>query len=119
MENKPKKKRGNPGRKGATYGEQIIRTQEIAKMMSKGYTYSAIQQYVQDRWDIRPRTVDIYIARARELIREDWDDISREQLMANMLSQYSLVMQKAWEANNLPVVIGAINSMAKLTKLVK
>ena len=75
-------------------------------------------QYASEQWGIGARQTDDYIARARELLRANWSDVDRAQMVADLLSQYSTLQQQAREQNHLAVALGCINGAARLAQLV-
>jgi hypothetical protein len=101
-----------------TAAEMDIRVRHIADLISKGGKRSDCLQYAAAEWGIKTRSADELIARARVLIREDWQEIQRDQMMAEILSQYSSLQLEAREQGQLHVALGCIHGAAKLAQLV-
>lgn len=102
-----------------TRGQVEYRAQVFAKMLTTGSTRRECLQHASDEWGVTDRTADAYIRAARDLIRSDWDDVARDQLAAELLSQYADLQRKARETNQLSVALGAINGAARLAKLIQ
>lgn len=104
--------------KKAPRGQFEYRAQVFAEMLTRGCTRRECLQHAADEWAVANRTADSYLKAARDLIRSDWDNIARDQLAAELLSQYADLQRKARETNQLSVALGAINGAARLTKLI-
>ena len=91
------------------------RVQAIVGVISNGGLRSDCIRFASEQgWGVTTRTVENYIAKARDLIRADFD-IERPQLIAEFLKRL-LKYEKQAEATNQPAVaIQAIVTMAKLT----
>jgi hypothetical protein len=66
----PRKKTPKPKVKKATKAEIIRRTLEVYRMLIKSSPRAEILQYASENWHITERQTDEYIARAREMLRE-------------------------------------------------
>jgi hypothetical protein len=100
-----------------TAAEYELRVQRIARMIAAGGKRSDCLQFAASTWGIETRTADRLIARARELIKADWKEVHRDQMLAELLSQYSTLQMEARRSGQLNVVLGCIHGMAKLTNL--
>jgi hypothetical protein len=103
---------------GSTAAEFEVRSQKFAKLISEGYSRSDCLRHAAENWGVAERTCDNYLKRAHELIREDWDDISRPQLMANLFAQNARLHRLAIEKEQLSVALGCVNAAARLAKLI-
>lgn len=74
--------------------------------------------YASENWGVGDRQAERYICRARDIIRADWSDVQRDQMMAEILSQYSSLQLAAREQGQLHVALGCIHGAAKLAQLV-
>lgn len=99
-------------------GQFEYRAQVFAQMLTRGCTRRECLQHAADEWAVADRTADTYLRAARDLIRSDWDDVARDQLAAELLSQYADLQRRARDSNQLSVALGAINGAARLTKLI-
>ena len=102
----------------STVAESEIRAQTFARIIANGGKRSDCVQHAALEWGIGARQADNYIARARELIKADWSDVQRDQMIADLLSQYSTLQQQARDQNHLAVALGCINGAARLAQLV-
>ena len=50
-----------------------MRVNRIARLLANGAVRSEIVQYCAKEWEIAERQTDTYIAKARDLIRADWE----------------------------------------------
>lgn len=101
-----------------TKAEFDYRCHRVARMMAQGATRSDVTQYAASEWGKKQRAVDVYIARAREILKEDWAQ-EREDYVATLLTQLNYVHKKGLETNQLAVVLGALNTAAKLAKVLE
>ena len=101
-----------------TSAEIDLRAQRIARVISNGGKRSDCLQYAAKEWGISTRSADELIARARVLIRDDWKDVQRDQMMAEILSQYTTLQMEARRTGQLHVALGCIHGAAKLAQLV-
>ena len=99
--------------KKSTQIENDYRVHRVARMLSSGVTRSELLQYAANEWGVRTRATDEYISKARKLLKQDFD-IDRRQFTAEMLDQYSSLSKEARKNGQLSVVLGCINSMAKI-----
>ena len=110
----PKKKRNTR----TSSSEADRRAQKIASMLSRGAPRSTIIQYASEHWEVTVRTTDAYIARARKILKEDWINVSREQMLAEVLSQYASLQIEARRSGQLHVALGAIHGAARVAQLI-
>ena len=73
-------------------------------------------RYAADQWGVSERTIDKYLALARDQIRADWD-LERPQMVADLLSQCATLQQEARAKGQYHIALGAINTAAKLAQL--
>lgn len=102
----------------STLAESELRTQRIARLIASGGKRSDCMQFAAKEWGISTRQTDEYLARARELIKDDWKDIQRDQMVADILSQYSSLQMEARRTGQLNVALGCIHGAAKLAQLI-
>ena len=62
--------------------------------------------------------VDKYIQEARALVKMDWTEMERDQMIAEVLSSYNSLQREARERGHLAVALGCINGAAKVAKLI-
>lgn len=75
-------------------------------------------QFASENWGIGARQTDEYIARARDLLRANWSNVQREQMVADLLTQYATLQEEARKQAHLAVALGCINGAARLAQLV-
>jgi 3-polyprenyl-4-hydroxybenzoate decarboxylase len=98
--------------------ESEIRAKAIADLLASGATRMRCLQFASETWGIGTRMGDDYIARARELLRANWTDVDRQQMVADLLTQYASLQEQARDQNHLAVALGCINGAARLAQLV-
>ena len=99
--------------KKVTKAESTLRTNEVYGYLSKGFSRNQILQEVSV-WGLTDRQVDNYIAKAREILEEDCN-MSRKQLLAEMLQRLRGYEQAAAKRGQFQV---AVNSAAQQCKLI-
>lgn len=102
----------------STAAEVEIRAQKFAGLLSRGATRLECCQYASEKWGVCDRTADRYLARAREIIKECWSNVQRDQMVADLLSQYASLQQQARTSGQFSVALGCINGAARLAQLV-
>ena len=103
--------------KGTTQAETDLRIRKFAQIIANGGRRSDCCQYAAEKWGVDVRTVDRYLAAARDQMRADWD-LERPQMIADLLSQCSTLQLEARKAKQYHIALGAINTAARLAKLV-
>lgn len=102
----------------STVAETELRSHQLVRILVNGGNRLDCLQYASKNWGVCDRTADRYLARARELIKSSWSDVQKDQMIAELLSQYSSLQQQAREQTQLAVALGCINGAAKLAQLV-
>jgi hypothetical protein len=103
--------------KGTTQAETDRRIREFAQIIANGGRRSDCCRYAAEKWGVDDRTVDRYLAAARDQMRADWD-LERPQMIADLLSQCSTLQLEARKAKQYHIALGAINTAARLARLV-
>ena len=96
--------------------EVDMRVNRVARLLANGAVRSEIVQYATNEWGVSDRQTDNYIAKARELIRADWE-IDRRSFTAEILAQLSSIQKEARKTGNLNVALGCVNQAAKVARL--
>ena len=95
-----------------------MRAKRLARLLANAARTSDCLQFASDRWVLGERQARNYVARARELLKADWSDIQRDQMVAEILSQYSTLQLEARKSGQLNVALGCIHGAAKLAQLI-
>ena len=95
--------------------EATLRTSEVYGLLSKAYSR---QQIIQEcsSWGVSDRQVDTYISHARKQLEEDCD-MSRKQLLAEMLQRLRGYEQAAARRGQYQVAVNSATQQAKLVGL--
>lgn len=102
--------------KNTTKAETELRVAEFVRIVASGGRRSDCVRYAADQWGVSERTIDKYLALARDQIRADWD-LERPQMVADLLSQCATLQQEARAKGQYHIALGAINTAAKLAHL--
>jgi DNA-directed RNA polymerase sigma subunit (sigma70/sigma32) len=102
--------------KGTTIAQTELRINRIARLLANGATRSECVQYAATEWGLKPRQVDNYIQRAREILRADWE-IDRKTFVAELLSQLATLQKEARKSNQPHVALGCINTAARIARV--
>jgi hypothetical protein len=105
--------------KGTDSTQIETRVAAITSLLAQGGTRSdAIRYATEQGWGVTTRTVENYLAKARQNIRSDWE-IERPQLIAEMLSRLQRYEKEAANSNQYGVSVQAIVTAAKLVQILK
>ena len=104
------------GAKNTTKAETELRVAEFVRIVASGGRRSDCMRYAADQWGVSERTIDKYLALARDQIRADWD-LERPQMVADLLSQCATLQQEERAKGQYHIALGAINTAAKLAQL--
>lgn len=105
--------------KKSTSAEKEYRVNRVARMLSTGSVRSEVVQYAASEWGVSARTADAYMAEAREILKKDWD-IDRRTFTAELMSQLSSLAKDCRKHDNQKhVVLGCINTMAKIAHILE
>ncbi len=92
------------------------RINRIARLLSNGGTRSDCLQYAAREWGIGTRSTDTLIARARQILRDDWE-IDRRTFTAELLSQLASLQKDSRKTGQGHIALGCINSAAKIAQI--
>ena len=100
--------------KKATKAEVQRRTEEVVRMLVGCKRKSEIHAYARDEWGVCRQTADEYVARAREVLRDDYSQ-ERADFLTSKLGVLEQIVISAMESNQHSNAIGAVRLMAELT----
>ena len=103
------------GKKSSKF-EKDGRVEEVRKMMIFGTSRDEVIRYAKEKWQISERTVDYYIAEAREI---NFSSIrtNPQEVLANALAHRQLLRSQAYEQNDLRLAFKIAQDEAKLLGL--
>jgi|TARA_Y100000033_G_scaffold45474_1_gene48954 hypothetical protein len=104
--------------KKSTKIEVDMRVNRVARLLANGAVRSDIVQYCAKEWDVAERQSDTYIAKAREIIRADWES-DRLTFTAEILAQLASLQKEARKTNNLNAALGCIKTAAQITQILQ
>ena len=104
--------------KKSTKIEVDMRVNRVARLLANGAVRSDIVRYCAKEWDVAERQSDTYIAKAREIIRADWES-DRLTFTAEILAQLATLQKEARKTNNLNAALNCIRTAAQITQLLQ
>ena len=107
---------GKPGK--VTNKEKEWRIGRIAALKARNVPNSECVSYMAREWGLSRRQSYRYITLANEVATKDWD-IDRRQFTADLMAQLATLAQDARKSNQPQVVLGCINTMAKMAQILK
>jgi hypothetical protein len=93
------------------------RLQAVEALLLAGGRRSDVVALCADRYGLAPRSADRLLALARARIRDDWAEVQRPAMVAEVLSQLSTLQRQAREAGDLAVALGCIQAAARVAML--
>lgn len=103
--------------KKGTNAEVELRVQTVYEMILKGATRPFIIRYAAEKWDLSERTVDEYMCRARDIIRETFEDRDRERLIIDTIAKLSDLYVKNYTIEDFRECRNILESRSKLLGL--
>ena len=101
----------------STAAEKEYRVNRVARLLSNGAVRSEVLEYASREWGVARATTDGYIAKAREILKADWD-IDRRTFTAELMSQLASLQKECRKnGNQAHVALGCINTMAKIAHI--
>jgi hypothetical protein len=97
----------------ATDAEILQRVATVHKLLVAGASRASIQQYAIKAWGLSESPVDVYIARAKESIKEQTDR-DKENNLSMALARMNDIYQQCISAKNYK---GAITAQVEINKL--
>ena len=94
------------------------RIDTIARMICNASTTSQILRYCSVEWGVGKRQAETYLARAREVVREDYST-ERAEFLASRLGILDSVIAKAVKSGQLSAACGALRLQTELTQLLQ
>ena len=102
------------GKRKCTNAEIEARVDKVQQLLVMCTSPSDIKRFAATEWGAAPRTVDTYIQRARQQLREDCA-IERSDFIAARLQTLDKVVQEAMAAGQHSNVIGALRLALEVT----
>ena len=92
------------------------RIHEVVKLLTSAKTNSYIYRHAAEEWGVNSRSADTYIARAREIIRADYD-VERSDFMASRLALLDKIAEESIACKQHSNAIGALKLQTQITRL--
>lgn len=103
--------------KGTSQAERELRIRRLGTILANGGRRSDCIAYARDNWGIKEAATDNILKVVYERFRRDWDK-ERPQMIAELLSQCATLQMEARKQNQLHIALGAINTAARIARLV-
>jgi len=104
--------------KRVTLKEKEWRIARMAALKARNVPNSECVAYAAREWGLDRRQAYKYIEWANEVTTKDWD-IDRRQFTADLMAQLATLAQDARKSSQPQVVLGCINTMAKISQILK
>lgn len=102
--------------KKASNAEIDRRIHEVVRLLSLATPNSAILRHCALEYGVNERQAQNYIARARDVIRQDYS-IERSEFMASRMALLDKIIQRSIKENQHSNAIGACKLQLQLTQL--
>ena len=90
----------------------------VVKLISSAKTSSYVHRYTAEEWGVSRRQSEVYIARAREIIRADYS-IERHDFLASRLALLDKIVDSSINTKQHSNAVGALKLQAQLTRLLE
>ena len=97
----------------STKVETEHRINAVYKLLSQGNSRGQVLQFVTEKWGVSERTVDMYMARAREKLLADCE-MERPAWIAEALQRLRTYEQAAYKEKQNQTAINSVQAQAKL-----
>ena len=87
------------------------RVHEVVRLLSMAKTTHWICRFASDEWGVDPRTAQRYIARAREIIRSEYD-IERSEFLASRMTILDKFIESSIASGQHSNAVGALKLQA-------
>jgi hypothetical protein len=98
--------------------EMEKRINRIAALLAKGARRSDCITFSIEKWGVGEGAALKYIRAARQRIHDDWSEVERAQMIAEVLSRYATLEMEARRTGQLHVALGCIHGASKVAKLI-
>ena len=88
----------------------------IVKFLSTAKTNSYIHRYAKEEWGVSISQADVYLKRARDIIRADYS-IDRSDFLGSRLALLDEVIEASIRTKQHSNAVGALKLQAQLTRL--
>ena len=102
--------------KKSTNTEIDRRIHTIVKFLSSAKTNSYIHRYAKEEWGVSVSQADVYLKRARDIIRADYS-IDRSDFLGSRLALLDEVIEASIRTKQHSNAVGALKLQAQLTRL--
>ena len=92
------------------------RVHTVVKLLSSAKTSSYIHRYSAEEWGVSRRQSEVYLSRAREIIRADYS-IERPDFLSSRLALLDKVIDASINSKQHSNAVGALKLQAQLTRL--
>ena len=104
--------------KKSTNTEIDKRIHTIVKLLSSAKTNSYIHRYAKEEWGVSVSQADVYLRRARDIIRADYS-IERHDFLASRLALLDKIVDSSINTKQHSNAVGALKLQAQLTRLLE
>jgi hypothetical protein len=95
------------------------RVHTIVKLLSSAKTSSYVCRYASEEWGVDPRTAHRYLAKAREIIRDDYSVDRSATSLGSRLALLDEIIEASIRTKQHSNAVGALRLQAQLTRLLE
>lgn len=106
---------GADGGRGAA-AHTLARAALVARWLVEGCSTAEVHQRARETWKVSHRTADRLVAAGRAELVRGWH-VERTEMLALLLARLDSVFRAAMASGNHGAALGAVNSAAKLAKV--
>jgi hypothetical protein len=97
----------------ATDAEISIRVGNTVELLLRGYARSKIVEITTNNYKVCEKTADTYIAKAKELIKEN-TSVTKDEMVALAAARYNDLYEKNYDSSDLKEARMVLDSIIKL-----
>ena len=94
------------------------RVHTVVKLLSSAKTNSYIHRYAKEEWGVSVSQADVYLKRARDIIRADYS-VERTDFLGSRLALLDEIIEASIRTKQHSNAVGALKLQAKLTRLLE
>ena len=104
--------------KKSTHSELDRRVHTIVKLLSSAKTNSYIHRFAKEEWGVSVSQADVYLKRARDIIRADYS-VDRSDFLGSRLALLDEIIEASIRTKQHSKAVAALKLQAQLTRLLK
>ena len=94
------------------------RIHTVVKLLSSAKTSSYVHRFAAEEWGVSRRQSEVYLARAREIIKDDYS-VERSDFLGTRLALLDEIIEASIRCKQHSNAVGALKLQAQLTRLLE